>query len=94
MTLKIAQNDDGTIVARKRFKPTDLLAHSFQFCEALTAETATYDELVEDFKADQYENKYAGKVAVVFTDTSAVVFTKGSLKIIAHDRGCLEDVFK
>ena len=85
---------DGTIAARKVFKPSELLAHSFQFCEELLKAEMTFDELREDFKASEYANKEKGKVAVIFTDNSAVTFTYGSRKMIAHDRDQLDKVFQ
>lgn len=91
---KIFTCQDGTITARKVFKPSELLAHSFQFCEELIKAEMTYDELREDFKASEYANKEKGKVAVIFTDNSAVTFTYGSRKMIAHDRDQLDKVFQ
>lgn len=91
---KVFVNSDGTIAARKVFKPSELLAHSFQFCEELLKADLTFDELREDFKASEYANKEKGKVAVIFTDNSAVTFTYGSRKMIAHDRDQLDKVFQ
>lgn len=90
----VIANPDGTITARKVFKPSELLAHSFQFCEELVKAEMTFDELREDFKASEYANKEKGKVAVIFTDNSAVTFTYGSREMIAHDRDQLDKVFQ